>query len=790
MNVSPALSTADPNERLPVYEARRPLRVLLVEDSEDDAALVLRTLRRAGYELDWERVQTADTLTEALARRAWDIVLSDYNMPQFDALQALRTLRGQSAHLPFIIISGSIGEETAVAAMRAGANDYVMKTNLPRLVPAVERELRDAAERQERARTERALFDLQARFQTIFNESLDGLIVLDLHGTIRHLNRAVSRTLGYDERFLIGQPFTIVWPERHRSMSKSVLEQVWQRGSAFHAGPFRRLNGTFCPMDLQASKVSWGHEEAIIVTLRDATERQQAEQRLADEKEQLAVTLRSMGDGVVTTDMLGQIVLLNGAAERLTGWSQQEAKGQQVSEVLPLTCGDEQDECGGFWQVVLQSGGPVTLNRQVRTRDRTGREYLLAIKAAPIASHDGSHSGVVTVFRDITLEQKAEEELQKASKLESVALLAGGIAHDFNNMLTAILGHLSLAKMTDDPPRQVLETVEKACLYATDLTRQLLTFSKGSNPVRRREDLAALVEESVRFASHGSHVRCRFDLAGDLPRVELDRGQINQVLNNLVINALQASPEGGTLDVGVAAVTISEEKRVGTLKVGDYVRITLRDHGIGISAENLARIFDPYFTTKASGSGLGLATSYSIIKKHGGLIQAESEPGKGTSFVIYLPVGGADTPSQAAEANSSVWQAEEVRPGGRVLFMDDEAILQELVAAMLEHLGYEVTCAAHGEEAVALYTEAKQAGREFDVVIVDLTVPGGMGGHETLRQLLIIDPGVKAVVSSGYSNDPIMAEHRRHGFSGVIAKPYQMAELSQVLQGVIRKLRD
>ena len=790
MNVSPAPLAAHPPEHLPVYEARRSLRVLLVEDSEDDAALVLRTLRRGGYELDWERVQTAAMLAEALHRRTWDIVLSDYNMPQFDALQALRTLRVQSAYLPFIIISGSIGEETAVAAMRAGANDYVMKTNLPRLVPAVERELRDAAERRERARTERALLDLQARFQTIFNESLDGLIVLDPHGTIRHLNRAVSRTLGYDERFLVGQPFATVWPERQHLTAKTVLDEVRHRGSAFHSGPFRRLNGTLCPMDLQASKVPWGHEEAVIVTLRDATERQQAEQRLADEKEQLAVTLRSMGDGVVTTDIRGRIVLLNGAAERLTGWSQPEARGRLVSEVLPLTSGDEAEACGGFWQVVLRTGGPVTLNRQVQMRDRTGREYALAVKAAPITSHDGSHSGVVTVFRDITLEQRTEEELQKASKLESVALLAGGIAHDFNNMLTAILGHLSLAKMTDEPPHRVLETVEKACIYATDLTRQLLTFSKGNDPVRHREDVAALVEESVRFASHGTHVRCRFDLAENLPRLELDRGQINQVFNNLVINAVQASPEGATLEVEAVAVTVGEEARIATLKPGDYVRITLRDQGTGISAENLARIFDPYFTTKTSGSGLGLATSYSIISKHGGLIRAESELGKGTSFVIYLPAGETGSAEQDTRVAAGVPPTGEPRMGGRVLFMDDEAILQELVAAMLEHLGYEVTCAAHGEEAIALYVAARQAGREFDVVIVDLTVPGGMGGHETLRQLREIDPAVKAVVSSGYSNDPIMAEHRRHGFRGVIAKPYQMAELSRVLQGVIRALEE
>ncbi len=764
---------------------RRPLRVLLVEDNVDDAALVLRTLRRAGYEPDWEQVQTAEGLERALARDGWEIVLSDYNMPQFDALQALRALRAQSAHLPFIVISGSIGEETAVAAMRAGANDYVMKTNLPRLVPAVERELRDAAERRERARAQEALIDLQEKFRVVFHEYLDVMMVLAIDGSILHVNDAVRRTMGYDERQLVGQPFASLWPWRQRALADAILTNVRQEGSAFYSGPFRRPDGTACPMDLQASKAPWGTEQAIIVTLRDVTERQRAEQRLRDEKEQLAVTLRSMGDGVITTDALGRVVLLNGTAEHLTGWTQVEAQGRLLGDVLPLTSGEESGIGDDLLREVLRTGDAITMNRQVQMRDRTGRQYTLALKAAPIKTHEGGYSGVVTVFRDATVEQKMEEDLQKASKLESVALLAGGIAHDFNNILTAMLGHLSLARATDTPTPQVLANIEKACIYATDLTRQLLTFAKGSDPVRRRENLAELVEESVRFALHGSRVRCGFDFAAGLWRVELDRGQINQVINNLVINAVQASPEGGVLHVAASNVVVGRDERVATLIPGEYVRLAVRDQGAGISPENLARIFDPYFTTKSSGSGLGLATSYSIVKKHGGLIRVESELGAGTMFTIYLPaVPKTSSTPEAAAANQEGNQPAP-KTGGRVLFMDDEEILQELVGAMLAHLGYEVACASHGQEAVRLYAEALGTPHAFDVVIVDLTVPGGMGGHETTRCLLEFDSQAKVVVSSGYSNDPIMADFRAHGFSGVIAKPYQMAELGKVLTDVL-----
>ncbi len=774
-------------------KGNQPLRVVLVEDNDDDAQIILRLLRRGGYEPDWVQVQTAEALEEALAQGHWDIVLSDYTMPQCDALRALHKLREQSAHLPFIIVSGSIGEETAVAAMRAGASDYLMKTNLTRLVPAIERELRESAERQERSRTKRALMDLQAKFEVIFREYLDVMLVLDARdGGILHANEAVSRVLGYEESRLVGLSFDTLWPDDVQTAVAPLLQAVRRQGFGFYSGVFLRPDGTLLPMDLQASRAQWGRTDAIIVTLRDVSERLRAEQRLAQEKEQLAVTLRSIGEAVITTDIQGRVALLNGVAEQLTGWSQSEAAGRQVADVLKIFCGRAENSCTGRIKEVLVAGAPLELTRHVSLRSRDDRTYSVTLTATPIRGYNGRTTGVVTIVRDITSEQKLEEELQKASKLESVALMAGGIAHDFNNILTAIMGHLSLARSNAARAPQALATIQQACVYATDLTRQLLMFSKGSTPKRRVEAVAALVRENVEFALHGSNLRCDFRLSHDLWPAELDRGQINQVINNLVINAVQASTEAGVLEVSAVNVHASRERPVATLGPGKYVRVSIRDHGSGISPENLARIFDPYFTTKTAGSGLGLATVYAIIRKHDGLVQAESELGKGTVFHIYLPAFVARPPltgigaaGVGAASPDGADRAARSEKQGRILFMDDEVVLQELVGAMLEYLGYDVTCAADGEEAVRQFEAARREGRPYSAVILDLTVPGGMGGFEAQQRLQVLDPDVRTVVSSGYSNDPIIANYRGHGFSGAIAKPYQIAELSEVIQQVL-----
>lgn len=393
-----------------------------------------------------------------------------------------------------------------------------------------------------------------------------------------------------------------------------------------------------------------------------------------------------------------------------------------------------------------------------------------------------TQTAILCVARDISTRKKFDEERLRSQKLESLGVLAGGIAHDFNNLLTGILGNLSLAKAdlpgTGTVAQRLAET-EKAARRARDLTQQLLTFAKGGAPVKTETSLTGLIQDATGFAVRGTKAVCEYDCAEDLWLTEVDKGQLGQVLQNLVINAVHAMPEGGAIRLTARNLTVGPGEL--PLTPGKYVLITVRDQGVGIPPEHLAKIFDPYFTTKQSGSGLGLAVVYSIIANHAGHITVQSELGKGTVFSIYLPSTGkhplAEKPVEGP--------APLAKGQGKILIMDDEELIRNVSTAMLTQLGYEAHAANDGEEAITRYLQAQKDGQPFDLVIMDLTVPGGMGGKEAIAHLRQIDPQIKAVVSSGYANDPIMANFGEYGFCGVAPKPFGLQELSQLLQMIL-----
>jgi two-component system cell cycle sensor histidine kinase/response regulator CckA len=518
-----------------------------------------------------------------------------------------------------------------------------------------------------------------------------------------------------------------------------------------------------------------GNPLEIIGSWTDITPHKQIEEKLKESEERYRTLFENATDVIQIVHPDGQLLFVNSSWCDAFGYSQEEAKKLKVFDILDPEC---EDEFVVNFNRAMTEGTTGIVETTFRNKD--GRKVVLQ-GSANCNYINGQPNYVNCIFHDITEQQRMEEELIKMHKLESIGILAGGIAHDFNNILTAITGNLSLARMDSEPDgkvhRRIMEA-EKAALRARDLTQQLLTFSKGGEPIKQLTTVSEIIKDSCQFVLSGSNVNCDFDLAGDLWMVDVDEGQINQVMHNLIINADHAMPDGGTVTIHAKNVHISS-KEVKPLKDGDYVVVSVEDQGAGISEKYLARIFDPYFSTKHKGHGLGLATAYSIIKKHGGLLEVKSELGKGAVFTFYLPASRKKDTSQApARKHIHVGK-------GSILLMDDDGGVREIGREILEHMGYQVKTTRDGRQALEMYSKALQDNTPFDAVIMDLTVPGGMGGKETMEKLLEIDPSATVIVSSGYANNPIMVNYKQYGFSGMVPKPYKIEDVSRALQGLL-----
>lgn len=508
----------------------------------------------------------------------------------------------------------------------------------------------------------------------------------------------------------------------------------------------------------------------------------EAEEALSTEQKRSAITLASIEEGVFTTDCAGHITYMNRMAEDLTGYRPLEALGQPIEGIVPFVGSGSKNGNRHPVHQVLEYGKPLHPIDHQMIRGASLRERPVVYSASPIRCKDGRISGVVLVLRDMTERLKLDQELLKASKLESLGLLAGGIAHDFNNLLTAILGNLSISRNWANTPETLdkfLSEAEQASLRAKGLTQQLLTFAKGSSPFKKPLDLRLLVMETATFALRGSSTRCEFNLPEDLWTVHADEGQISQVIHSLALNAHQAMSEEGTVTISGENTELSVDciTPLALSTPGPYLKIQFIDHGTGIPEAILPKIFDPYFSTKPQGSGLGLSTAYSVIKNHHGTILVSSLPGEGTTITIYLPAQIKSQPS--ANVPTAL-----TRGQGKILVMDDEPSIRALVCQMLGFLGYEVHSASDGQEAIKQYAEAQNTPQPFSAVILDLTVPGRMGGKETLNQLKQLDPEVRAIVASGYSNEMNLSHYSAYGFLGAVSKPFHFSDLSQLLSQI------
>ena len=637
-------------------------------------------------------------------------------------------------------------------------------------------------------RVQEELESMRARYFDLYHKTPAGLCTLSSTGLILEANLAAAILLGAPRDALVKQPFSSFIHQEDQEILGLHCQQNLATGET-KGCELRMVKQDrtlfWARLDTTAAPQAGGAVEYHLL-IRDISNRKRAEEALRRSEQQateaknlLKLILDTIPVRLFWKDLQSVFLGCNLLFAQDAGY-------QVPEELIGL------DDYAMGWReeaamyrrddlAVMNSGQPRLRYEEVQTTPE-GKQIWLSTSKVPLRDADGKIIGILGAYEDITEQKLAKEELLKAQNLESLGLLAGGIAHDFNNYLMVIMGNISFAKMLvppEDKAYERLSIAETASLKAKGLTQQFLTFSKGGAPVKSVLSAAHLIRSYGSFALSGKKSACEYSFSEDLWKIEADEGQIGQVITNLLINADQSMEESGIIRVDGENVVVTKDHGL-PLPDGNYLKISITDQGAGIPEEYLGRIFDPYFTTKKTGRGLGLASAYSIMKRHGGSIAVESAAGSGTTFTLFLPAVVSEGAAPTVE------EPELPDGGGKILVMDDDELVLQIVGGILENLGYEVAHARDGRADVAMYADARQSAKPFDAVILDLTVPGGMGGKEAIRQLLTIDPQAKAIVSSGYRNDPVMTEYTRYGFRGVIAKPYCPEELRKQMQQVLR----
>ncbi len=638
-----------------------------------------------------------------------------------------------------------------------------------------------------RVESQLALQESEKKFRALFERSADPMLLLDKDGFF-DCNPATLKQLKAKNKAQISAHPGGLSPEFQpdgqfsRKKAAAMIEKAFKEGFHRFEWLHRDFQGQNFWTDVSLTVVPFENRDIIFTVWRNISAIKELEHLLRDEREQLLVTLRSIGDAVITTDLEHRVILMNRVAEKLTGWKQAEATGHNISEILTLINGDTGAPAPNPLDQAINNGIILELAENTILRSRDGQEFRVADSASPIRDEKSNIIGGVLVFRDVTLREKMQSEVFKLRKLESVGRLAGGIAHDFNNLLTGIMGNIEISTLQLNPEQtniqKNLDKALSASRRAADLTHKLLTFAKGGEPIKATAAIDEIIKDSAEFSLMGSKIALSLAIPKNLWVAEVDSGQISQVIQNLVINAVQAMPDGGT--IFIQCKNLDENVKELTelpLPPGAYIKITVRDQGCGIDPELHEKIFDPFFTTKEEGSGLGLSVIHSIIKKHNGYIDVQSQPDLFTEFNIFLPALGVMSPKPPKKI---VKFEPRIAAPSRILVMDDEELVREILTEILTTAGYEVETVINGQQALEIYQQQK-----FAAVIMDLTIPGGMGGRETIEFLKDYDPQIKAIVSSGYANDPIVAEYEKYGFCGFLNKPYIVEDLLKLLKKVL-----
>jgi PAS domain S-box-containing protein len=769
------------------------LSVLVLEDNPSDAELEIAALEDAGYPCRWDRVDNRRDFLTQLKAKHFDLILADFRLPSFDGMTALKLVRERYIDAPFIFISGIMGEEMAIEALKAGATDYVSKGRLSRLVPVVQRALREKEEKRQREQAEQALRESEKRYRTLFEMAGDAIFILAAEGqgagTILSANQAAADLYGYTVSELLTMNIgDLDPPETAKGIFDRMpwlVEGEWIIEEITH----RKKDGALFPVEISAGRLDFGTARVVFAFYRDITERKKSEQALLESEERYRAVVEGLPILIFRFRPDGTLTFMNRAYSTFLEKDHQTATGRNIFELLPEA---EQKRI----RIHLFSLDPHKPDKSYEQEIIAPNGETLWFEWNDRALFDlqGQVIEYQSIGRNITEGKKAlqdrermEKLLQEAQKLEAIGTLAGGIAHDFNNILSAIIGYAGLMQLAeipqDSPLGPYLDGILRAGDRAKDLVSQILTFSQDNEKEKRPVQLSFIIKEVVKFlrASLPSTIKIHQDLNKETSTILANSTQMHQVLMNLCTNAAQAMrDQGGSLDVVLTEVNLDAQDAAlhPELKTGPYVKLTVRDTGHGMSPEILGRIFEPYFTTKAKGegTGLGLAVTHGIVKNHDGAIYARSELGKGSTFEVYFPVyepGGFEIRPVSVEP----------LPQGteHVLFVDDELPLLEIGKKILKRLGYEVDVRTSSLEALEAFRTRPQ---DYDLVITDLTMPN-MTGDRLAREILAIRADMPIILCTGFSQVISPDQAKAMGIREMVMKPLTVRNLAETVRRVL-----
>jgi two-component system cell cycle sensor histidine kinase/response regulator CckA len=713
-----------------------PLRVLIVEDAPDDADLMLRELRRGGYEPSYRRLADVGEFIGALDSQEWDLILCDYTMPGFSGTQALALVRSRGLDVPFIFVSGTIGEETAVAAMRAGAQDYVVKGNLKRLVPAIERELREAEMRRDRARADAERRTAESRFREILAMAPDAIVAADADQRITIFNRAAETLFGYSAEEVSGQFLDLLLPSSYAAGHRRYLEDFAQASVAVRRMDERgevlgrRKDGEEFPAEASISKIVENGKTTFMTVIRDITERKRADATLR----KLSRAVEQSANLVIITDVEGTIEYVNSQLLQAMGYKADEVIGRKPALWKSERSSDR--EYAELWRTILAGHD---WNGEFENRRKDGSLISVSATISPIRDQSGRITHFIGIQEDITQRKLLEEQLRQSQKLEAVGQFTGGLAHDFNNLLTVIIGNLDLlqGELQQNPnAHKMAQLALGASLRGSGLVRQLLAFSRRQALEPKVFDINELIAGATDILGWtlGEQIKVEENLAADLWLAAADQMQVESALVNLAINARDAMPDGGRFTIATANKHLDARYAADNLEVtpGEYVMLAVSDTGIGIPPETLHRVFEPFFTTKEAGkgTGLGLSMIFGFAKQSRGHVKIYSEVGHGTTVRLYLPKAEADTTTLVDVPPTELQRLDK----GKILLIEDNADVHQDSAQQLEALGHHVVQAGDAAEA-----EIPAPGEPVDLQLTGIVGLGGMTGQAMAATILVVD---------------------------------------------------